>query len=238
MGKLFFVDLTKCTACRGCQVACKQWKQLPAEETKQTGTHQNPPDLTYNTLKIVHFIEGKFNNKFDWVFFPEQCRHCYEPPCMGQANLDDEGAVIQDEATGAVVFTPLIANTDGASVRSACPYDIPREAKDNKGASKCDMCIDRVRENLLPACVLSCPTGCMHFGDEKEITEMANKRLAEVKKDYPDAVIGDPSSVRVLYLFQYDPKKYTSHAIADASGVNPLSRQELFAKLFNRNKQA
>ena len=51
MGKLFFIDLTRCTGCRGCQIACKQWKNLPAEETRNTGSHQNPPDLSYVTLK-------------------------------------------------------------------------------------------------------------------------------------------------------------------------------------------
>ena len=33
MSKSFLVDTTLCTACRGCQVACKQWHDLPAEET-------------------------------------------------------------------------------------------------------------------------------------------------------------------------------------------------------------
>lgn len=238
MGKLFFIDLTKCTACRGCQIACKQWKKLPAEDTHQSGTHQNPPDLSFVTLKTVRFIEGKFDGKFEWLFFPEQCRHCYDPPCKGQAQLDDEGSVIHDEATGAVVYTDKIVNCDGASVRSACPYDIPREAPDNKGCSKCDMCHDRVSNGLLPACVLTCPTGCMHFGDEAEINEMAKKRLAEVQKTYPKAVIGDPEASRVLYLFQVDPKKYFKYAIADASGSMPLTRKEMFAKIFKGNKQA
>lgn len=232
MGKLFFIDLTKCTGCRGCQIACKQWKKLPAEQTHNTGSHQNPADLTYNTYKLVRFVEGKFDGKFEWLFFPEQCRHCYEPPCKGQADLDDENAVLHDEATGAVVFTPAIANCDGASVRSSCPYDIPREAADNKGASKCDMCFDRVQNNLLPACVLTCPTGCMNFGDEKEIAELAEKRLAEVKKTYPKAVLGDTGAVRVWFLFQTDPKLYFNHAISDAGNAMPLTRKEMFAKIF------
>ena len=37
MAKAFFVDLTRCTGCRGCQIACKQWKNLPAEETTNRG---------------------------------------------------------------------------------------------------------------------------------------------------------------------------------------------------------
>lgn len=51
MAKAFFVDLTRCTGCRGCQIACKQWKNLPAEETTNRGGHTNPPDLSSVTYK-------------------------------------------------------------------------------------------------------------------------------------------------------------------------------------------
>ena len=43
--KSFLIDTTRCTACRGCQVACKNWNQNPASATKNHGSHQNPPDL-------------------------------------------------------------------------------------------------------------------------------------------------------------------------------------------------
>lgn len=29
-GKTILVDVSRCTGCRGCQVACKQWNELPA----------------------------------------------------------------------------------------------------------------------------------------------------------------------------------------------------------------
>lgn len=41
MPKTFLVDTTRATACRGCQLACKEWHDLPANHTKQLGTHQN-----------------------------------------------------------------------------------------------------------------------------------------------------------------------------------------------------
>ena len=68
-GKSFLVDLTKCTACRGCQVACKQWHGLPAEETRNMGSHQNPQDLSFNTYKLVRFTEGIIDGKLNWLFF-------------------------------------------------------------------------------------------------------------------------------------------------------------------------
>ena len=53
MSKSFLVDTTLCTACRGCQVACKQWHDLPAEETVNRGSYQNPADLSFDTYKLV-----------------------------------------------------------------------------------------------------------------------------------------------------------------------------------------
>mgnify|MGYP000958045258 CR=1 FL=1 len=91
MGKMFFVDLTRCTACRGCQIACKQWKNLPAEKTRNSGSHQNPPDLSGQTIRVVRFKEtADKNGKVSWNFFPEQCRHCVDAPCKAQADMESE----------------------------------------------------------------------------------------------------------------------------------------------------
>ncbi|MDY6852310.1 MAG: 4Fe-4S dicluster domain-containing protein, partial [Thermodesulfobacteriota bacterium] len=106
-GKSFFVDLTKCTACRGCQVACKQWHKLPAEKTENWGSYQNPADLSFITYKLVRYEEQVVNGKLNWLFFPEQCRHCIDPPCLLASEV--ENSIIQDPLTGAVLFTEKTA---------------------------------------------------------------------------------------------------------------------------------
>ncbi len=233
--KAFFVDLTLCTACRGCQVACKQWKNLPAEQTSNWGSHQNPKDLTGNTLKLVRFTEIPKDEKVDWVFFPEQCRHCIDPPCYYAAE-DVEGAAFIDETTGAVVFTDATKDADYASIRENCPYDIPRQREDQV-VTKCDMCNDRVLDGKLPSCVLTCPTGAMTFGDEEEITQMAEARLAEVQAKYPEAQLGDVGSVRVIYLFPYAPTSIFDKAVAQVTQPSPMSRRSLFG-MFAKKKPA
>ena len=100
MAKMFLIDTTRCTACRGCQIACKEWKQLPATATKQTGSHQNPPDLNGSTLKLVRFSENKIKGRVVWNFFSDQCRHCITPPCKDAAESYVPGAIVQDAATG------------------------------------------------------------------------------------------------------------------------------------------
>ncbi len=241
-GKSFFVDLTKCTACRGCQVACKQWNKLPAEQTRNHGSFQNPMDVSAITYKTVHMREvaddkGKLAA---WLFFPEQCRHCVEPPCKMTADAYDDKAILQDPATGAITFTEKTKDLpDFNEIREACPYNIPRQDAQTKVMTKCTMCLDRVQNGLLPACVQSCPTGAMNFGDRDEMLALAEKRLGEAQKKYPDAVLGDAADVRVIYLYQMAPKSYHDFAVAEATLPGFMDRKEMFAKLFgsaSRNK--
>lgn len=229
-GKTFFVDLTKCTACRGCQVACKQWKKLPAEKTVNNGSHQNPSDLTGNTLKLVRFSEQFVDGKLNWLFFPEQCRHCIDPPCLASAEYED--TIIQDEKTGAVIYTDKSGKENYEDIRDSCPYDIPRQAPDGR-ITKCDMCYDRVNAGMLPACVLTCPTGAMSFGDREDMMKLAEERLAAAKAKFPNAQIVDADDVRVVYLAAVDPKYYFDKltAYGALSPRGPLTRKEFLAKL-------
>ena len=211
MSKSFFIDTTVCTACRGCQVACKQWHDLPAEETKNLGSYQNPQDLSFDTYKLVRMKEEVIDNRLQWLFFPDQCRHCQEAPCLETAW--DDSAIYRDEATGAIIYTRKTRHLDADDIISACPYNVPRKAPDGTLA-KCDMCNDRVHNGLKPACVTACPTGAMNFGERDEMLALADAHLKKVKGKYPKAMLLDTDDVNVIYLVGFDPGLYTDYAVA------------------------
>jgi len=216
--KSFFIDTSKCTACRGCQIACKQWNRNPGTKTLQRGNHQNPADLSFFTFKLVRFNEIEVpGGEPKWYFFPDQCRHCIEPPCKDTAESLGCKAINKDEATGAVIFDPKVKvkPADFKTIRESCPYDIPRYEERMGVMAKCTMCFDRIKEGMLPACAKTCPTGAMNFGDRKAILEMANKRLGEVKAVYKDAMLANPDDIRTIYLLIDDPKNYHKFAVAE-----------------------
>ena len=157
------IDTTLCTACRGCQVACKQWNELPGLKTKQLGTYQNPPDLQWNTWTLIRFQEYEDKNKnFQWIFRKDGCMHCTDAACVKVC------------PSGSLYYTPL--KTVGIhrdkcigckECVSACPFHIPKyDAKTDK-VYKCDLCYSRIRESHAPACVKSCPTGALTIGDKE-----------------------------------------------------------------------
>jgi formate dehydrogenase iron-sulfur subunit len=209
-GYSILVDTSKCTACRGCQIACKQWNRLNGTQTKNTGTHENPPDFSFETYKVVRFAEGTAEDKKPyWYFFTDQCRHCLNPGCMAAAEKDE---IVQDDKTGAVLYTEATKNIDFKATREGCPFDVPRQDPKTKALAKCTMCFDRITNNMIPACVKSCPTGAMSFGERDKILEAAKTRVGELKKTYPKADALNADDVRVIYLVTDDPKKYYVNA--------------------------
>jgi formate dehydrogenase iron-sulfur subunit len=206
----------------------------PATKTVQRGSHQNPEDLNFFTYKLVRFSEHEVGGKPKWYFFPDQCRHCMTPPCMISAESMGYKNITKDSDTGAVLYNPKIKvkPKDAQSIREACPWDIPRWDEKTQGMAKCTMCIDRIKEGLLPACVKTCPTGTMNFGDRDKMLEMANKRLEELKKQYPKAQLLNVDFHQAIFLVIDEPQMYHKFAsVSDASVIASLERLNRSAAL-------
>uniref|UniRef100_I2Q4X2 Fe-S-cluster-containing hydrogenase subunit n=1 Tax=Desulfovibrio sp. U5L TaxID=596152 RepID=I2Q4X2_9BACT len=233
MPKSFFIDTSRCTACRGCQVACKEWHEHVAVPTRQRGTHQNPPDFTPQNFKIVRFSEHKIDGKIKWLFFPDQCRHCVSPPCMDAANAYVPGAILQDEASGAVLYTDAckkLTIDQAQEVRDVCPYHIPVRDQDSGMLAKCDWCIDRQRAGMLPACVKTCCTGTMNYGERADMLALAQRTLAKVKETHPKAELLDEDFINVIYLVT-EPRNLYHEFAERREPKGPLTRQAFLAML-------
>lgn len=196
--KAFMIDTTRCTACRSCQVACKQWNKLPAEATVNRGSYENPPDLTPQLFNQIHFIEQDQGKDMRWLFLNRRCMHCAEAGCVKVC-----------PSAGALYHTPegMVAYNQDKCIEchycvNGCPFDIPRY-DDKKKVTKCHACMDRVANGLVPACVKACPTGTLQFGNRDALITQAK---AKGQKLYGE---NDLSGLGVMYVLDDVPKTYT-----------------------------
>ncbi|MEW6183741.1 MAG: 4Fe-4S dicluster domain-containing protein [Bacillota bacterium] len=203
MAKGVLVDLAQCIGCRSCQVACKQWNDLPAAKTSFSATRDNPLKLSKTTWTKV---EHKFLNTkegLQWKFVKRQCMHCLEPACaaacfMGVLKKTPEGPVI-------VVNNKCIGCY---YCNVACPFEVPNYEwiKGVPRVQKCRLCYDpggeydRLGQNRKPACVTACTTGALKFGDREELLAEAKSRISGNAK-YVDYVYGEKDEGGTSWLY-------------------------------------
>ena len=120
------VDIDLCIGCKACEVACKEWNDLPAEETSgTTSSYQSHEDLTAATWDLMRFNEVELNGgDLAWLIRKDSCLHCEEPGCLEACPAP--GAIVQYE-NGIVDFNQ--ENCIGCQYCVAgCPFDIPRSS--------------------------------------------------------------------------------------------------------------
>jgi len=179
--KGFFTDTTLCIGCKACEVACKQWNQLPDDGFSFTGlSYDNTGHLGSSTWRHVSFVErpvplGGTLSSFSWLMMSDVCKHCARAGCLEACPT---GAIVRTEF-GSVYVQPDICNGCGYCV-SACPFGVVDRRDDDGRAWKCTLCYDRLKADLTPACAKHCPTGSIQYGDLVELRVRARSRVEEL----------------------------------------------------------
>ncbi len=201
------IDTSKCAACRGCQIACKQWNQLPAEKTTNEGSYENPLQLSAKTWTKVSFRETSDNGDVEWLFAKRQCMHCTDATC---AKVCPTGAA-QKTKYGAVVIDQTTCTGCKFCVQN-CPFEIPQYDESTNTVKKCRLCFDRISYGLDPACAKTCPPGAIQFGGRTTLIVMAKNRVTALfDNGYQKArVYGEREldGLGVMYILTADPEVY------------------------------
>ena len=215
MANGFFTDTTLCIGCKACEVACKQWNELPSDGLAFTGmSYDNTLRLSGTTWRHVAFVEDRevgttIVNR--WSMMSDVCKHCTHAGCM---EASPTGAIIRNEF-GDVYIQPDVCNGCGYCVPS-CPFGVvdliepfkPSAAKAaeyntatldrerlSEGAlqshggiaGKCTLCYDRQRLGFTPACAKACPTESIQFGNVDDLKARARKRVERLRERGVDA---------------------------------------------------
>jgi formate dehydrogenase iron-sulfur subunit len=174
----FFTDATLCIGCKACEVACKQWNQLPADTPRWTGnSYDNTVALSGTTWRHVLFVEQIPNDRASprWLLLSDVCKHCHNAPCL---EVCPTGSIIRTEFD-TVYVQQDICNGCGYCI-AACPFGvIARDPSDGR-AHKCTLCYDRLKVGEQPACAKVCPTESIQFGKLADLRQHAQQRVAEL----------------------------------------------------------
>jgi formate dehydrogenase iron-sulfur subunit len=196
----FFTDTSVCIGCKACEVACKEWNNVPDDGFDLLGmSFDNTGSLGANSWRHVAFVEQQRpsvdlgmpsfelpgartgadgRTDFRWLMASDVCKHCTHAGCL---DVCPTGALFRTEF-GSVVVQQDICNGCGYCV-SACPYGVieRREYPVHDGrAQKCTLCYDRLRGGLEPACAKACPTDSIQFGELDTLRERAERRVSDL----------------------------------------------------------
>jgi formate dehydrogenase iron-sulfur subunit len=218
----FFTDTTVCIGCKACEVACKQWNQLPSDGFNWSGnSYDNTAELSASTWRHVKFIEQfSFGSSSDvapsepalnrWLMMSDNCKHCLAAPCHQACPT---GAIIQNEFEN-VYIQADICNGCSCCI-AACPFGVITRSEMGGHSHKCTLCYDRQRDGLEPACAKACPTQSIHFGPVDELREQARQRVEELHRRgvpqaylYGDAPTETYSEMHSFYLLVDRPSVY------------------------------
>jgi formate dehydrogenase iron-sulfur subunit len=202
MPKGVLVDLTRCIGCRGCQIACKSWNERPVVKTVISDSLENPPALSEACYTRIRFEEAEAgaNGLPAWSFVKEQCLHCKEPACASACPV---GALIKTEAGPVVYDFDKCIGCRYCMV--ACPFEIPKyewSKAQQPWVQKCTFCAERQADNLSPACVKTCPTDALLWGEQEELLAEAKRRLATGR--YVPHIYGEKEAGGTSWIFISD----------------------------------
>ena len=186
----FFTDTTVCIGCKACEVACKQWNDLPADgsEFRKGAPYDHTGELSAATWRHVRFVEllepigdrstlvdvpGAVADMDRWIFMSDVCKHCTNAGCLDACPT---GALIRTEFQ-TVFLQPEVCNGCGYCI-PACPFGVVDRDRIDGRAGKCTLCYDRLEDGLEPACAKACPTDSIQFGPYDDLVERASARVA------------------------------------------------------------
>jgi formate dehydrogenase iron-sulfur subunit len=175
-------DSSKCSACKGCQVQCKQWNMLPSSLKKNdyeyTGSYQSMSHLNGDTRLLIEFREKDTQQGIEWAFSRKACFHCTDPACMDVCPV---GAISKlENGTVKLDSTKCVGCK---YCNAACPFEIPKFREHFGVSNKCTMCDDRVAQGREPACVQTCPAAAITFGPRSKMLSDGKARVEVLKNE-------------------------------------------------------
>lgn len=216
------VDLDKCNGCAACTVACYAENNIPV-----VGDDQCAKGRVFNWIRLEKYVEGEYPDvKIRHI--PIMCQQCSKAPCETGCpvyatyhNQDGLNVQVYNRCVGTFTCATYCPYDVRRFNWHTYKFEKPLEQQLNPDVTvremgvmeKCTFCIQRIRAakdkakdegrkiqdgDVKPACVQTCPTGAMVFGDLND-TGSEVYRLASNARTY--RLLDDLNTVpSVIYL--------------------------------------
>ncbi|NPD30888.1 4Fe-4S binding protein [Eggerthellaceae bacterium zg-1084] len=157
----FYFDGTRCTGCKTCEMACKDYKDLPMGFAFRKVYEVEYGATTRDAEGIVSTTCANYSLSLS-------CNHCDQPACV---EVCPTGAMHKDPDTGLVTVSQQRCVGCGYC-HMACPYNVPKVDRGRGFSTKCDGCAERLTQGDLPVCVGACPARALSFGPVDQMQKM------------------------------------------------------------------
>ncbi len=199
----FYFDGTRCTGCKTCELACKDYKDLDVGFAYRKVYEVTYGDTQKDSNGCVVSTCGGYTVSM-------ACNHCYEPACT---KVCPTGAMHKDGETG-LVSVNVDRCVGCGYCHMACPYDAPKVDRAKGHSVKCDGCVERVTNGEKPVCVEACPARALDFGTVDQIAALGGTQANIAPLPVPTYT--DPN----FYIKPSDDAQPVGSA--DGKAVNPL----------------
>jgi tetrathionate reductase subunit B len=159
----WIVDTRKCFGCHACEVACKSENDVP---------------LGNFIRQTIYHDTQRANGSQARIMIPMSCQHCEDAPCIKACPC---GAL--HKGAGGSVQVNYDACSGHASCKDACPYGAIYIDPVANQAVKCHNCTHRVAESMEPACVATCPSDALTFGDLNDPASKISRMKTELESE-------------------------------------------------------
>ena len=194
-------DFTECIGCRECEWACKNAHNMPTTDLesykdKSVFTeYRRPDEHGYTVVNRFHEL-GCNETDLD---VKVQCMHCNDPACVSACIV----GALEKQDFGPVTYDPWKC-IGCRYCMVACPFQIPSYEYDNAltpKVMKCDMCVTRLDEGKVPACVEICPRNALTFGKRSDLIELAHEKIRSNPDKYVNHVYGETELGGTSWMF-------------------------------------
>lgn len=186
------IDLTRCTGCESCVLACKQSNQLPNPTLLPNQFDTDAYTYLAKYPEIEYPYEGR-------VYVKRQCMNCVHPACVSACTV----GALRKSPEGPVTYDA--SKCFGCRYcQYACPFGVPAYEWENPLGliHKCQFCNERLSEGEMPACAEACPNGALRFGRREELLAQAHAQIESNPGRYIDHIYGEHEAggTSMLYL--------------------------------------